>query len=94
MYDKYKSSSTGDREFTEEMGLLLGVEDKGHFRIEHRLTNLLFFSVCFPSSFVLLSSVVLYQLCLLHQVGARTGDDWRCWFLYKDSSLNVCALEV
>ena len=49
--------------------LLLGVEDAGHLKIEHHLTNLLSFD-CFPLSFVPLFSFRLCHLCLLHQVRA------------------------
>ena len=48
-----------------QFGLLLRVEDTGHVTIEYRLTILLF--LLFPRSFVLLFSIVLRQLCLLHE---------------------------
>jgi len=57
------------RQLMRKVRLLLGVEDTAHITIEHCLTNLLF--LLFPRSFFLLFSIVLHQLCLLHQVGAQ-----------------------
>jgi len=53
------------------MSLLIGAEDTGYVTTEHRLTNLL--CLCFRRSFVLLFRIVLHQLCLLHQVGAKNA---------------------
>ena len=56
------------------LGLLLGVEDTAHVIIERRLTNLLFLLFSsFYCPFVLLFSIVLRQVCLLHQVGAQSS---------------------
>ena len=57
----------------QKVRLLLRVEDTGHVTTEHHLINL-YFSLF--SSFFCLFSIVLRQLCLLHEVRVKTAFYW------------------